>query len=109
VVPQSSGMKLNDQLKFEIRLDYFLHFMAYVSLPVIYLLSCQRKENTPVRYGIAIVVLLLVFAVSTESIQLLLTFRTFNINDMLANVLGILFGFIINYFLLLLWPNQNNS
>ena len=38
----------------------------------------------------------LIFAVGSELIQLILTYRAFNINDLFANSIGIVSGFILH-------------
>jgi len=40
----------------------------------------------------------LLFASATEGLQYLLPYRAFNLNDMLANGLGVLVGFLFYFF-----------
>ena len=88
----SSGSAINNTYIISIRLDYLLHFAIF--LPWIFLLwkvtGVSYKSNF---YKTVLYVLLgLAFAAATEMIQYFLPYRAFNINDMIANGLGILIG-----------------
>ncbi len=88
----SSGSAINNTYIISIRLDYLLHFAIF--LPWIFLLwkvtGVSYKSNF---YKTVLYVLLgLAFAAATEMIQYFLPYRAFNINDMIANGLGMLIG-----------------
>ncbi len=72
----------------DLRLDYFLHGMLLVpwmSFRVLY--PHLEKEN-------AVVWLLtgLLLAISLEGVQYFLPYRTYNVKDLTANVIGLLMG-----------------
>ncbi|MCF7913572.1 MAG: VanZ family protein [Spirochaetaceae bacterium] len=79
-----SGSALNENYFLQIRWDYLLHGAVYFPLPL--LLSQGARRLT------AAVFLSLAIAAVFELLQLPLSYRTFNINDLAANCLGILAG-----------------
>ena len=44
---------------------------------------------------LSLIIIGILFAIITEAIQLFLPYRTFNINDLISNTLGIILGFPI--------------
>ena len=89
------GTVINDIFIISIRLDYLLHCLIY--LPLVFFLWIEKESDlfiTPGKTFIWITILL-IFAVITEGMQFFLTYRAFNINDMLANIIGIVIGFAI--------------
>ena len=88
----NSGSVINNTYIVSVRLDYLLHFAIF--LPWMFLLwkiaEVSGKNNF---YNTVLYILLgLAFAVATEMIQYFLPYRAFNINDMIANGLGIMIG-----------------
>jgi len=72
---------LNNITVLELRADYILHAALY--LPWVFL--CVKTSNALPRWifwGI-------LFAAATEGLQYPLPYRTFNINDLVANVIGV--------------------
>ena len=91
-INSSSNSTINDIFVVTIRLDYLLHCL--VNIPLILFLYIDKGIElfrTPVK-TVGWVILLLIFAVVTEWIQYFLPYRAFNINDMIANALGVLLG-----------------
>jgi VanZ family protein len=89
---------LNDNYFFEIRLDYLAHFVIYIPWVVlIWLYTGASYTRTPARAfgwltaGIAL-------AIFSELIQYFLPYRAFNINDLIANVIGVAMGSVIFFF-----------
>jgi len=81
-----------------IRLDYFLHGLIYV--PLVFVTWTDRDIDTftmPFKALVWIMILLL-FAAVTEWIQYFLPYRAFNINDLMANITGVLIGLILIVF-----------
>lgn len=73
------GGSLNNTYVMEVRLDYLLHFLIY--LPIVYLMvQCFRLYLA--------VILSLVVAVGMEFLQYAVPYRSFNVNDLVANVLA---------------------
>lgn len=94
----SSGSSINHVFIVSIRLDYLLHCLIYI--PLVLFLWIDKESALLSTPGKAFIwfIILLIFAVITEVIQYFLTYRAFNINDMLANGLGIIIGFVMVFF-----------
>lgn len=88
--------KLNDNYVLQIRFDYLSHALMFV--PWVLMMGYgyklyQKSFAWMVRgYGLA-----LSFAIFCEYLQLPIPYRTFNINDMLANVIGVTLGCIMGW------------
>ena len=76
---------LNDTYVIELRLDYLLH--ALLCIPFIFLFNKAFQRS----FAIAVITGLL-FASLSEGAQYFLPYRAFNINDLLANNIGIFAG-----------------
>ena len=88
-INNSSSGTLNSIFVVRIRLDYLLHSILFI--PWIFLYSVTfRPEKISDKLIMVIAGLLMAFA--TEGIQYFLTYRAYNINDLLANFLGVLLG-----------------
>jgi VanZ family protein len=78
---------------FELRLDYFLHFLAYFSVCMYYFFGRINKftlfrNDTLTKFFSGMAFL----AIVTELVQLWVPERSFNIKDMIANLSGLFFG-----------------
>ena len=90
----SSGSSINHTFIVSIRLDYLLHFAIFI--PWVFLLQKVTQLNLrsfPAK-TLGWLVVGVLFALSTEAIQYPLPYRAFNINDLLANGLGVVLGFV---------------
>lgn len=91
----STGSSINHVFVVSIRLDYLLHCLVYI--PLVFFAWIDKEMNIlrlpfkTVGWGIII----FAFAIVTEWIQFFLPYRAFNINDLIANTLGVLIGFLI--------------
>jgi glycopeptide antibiotics resistance protein len=74
-----------------IRLDHLLHLAGFFPLYPMARIAFPPKN---VKHRMLILILILVLAALTESLQLLISYRSFNIIDMLSNVSGVLFGYV---------------
>ena len=92
----SNSSSINDTFIVNIRLDYLLHILIFLPfLPLAMYpkpIKSQRKGTIKL---LSLIMSGILFAVFTETIQLYLPYRTFNINDLIANILGIIMGLII--------------
>jgi len=79
---------LNNNYTFGLRWDYIIHALVYIPLPI--LLSLNKKINYWVGVFIA-----LILASGFEFLQYFLSYRAFNINDLMANLIGVGVGVII--------------
>jgi VanZ family protein len=79
----------------EIRLDYFIHFLEYGALTFLTFLAFAGGRFI-MRFKKALILTLsiLLFAVADEYHQKLIPGRTFNYNDILSNIAGVLAGVI---------------
>jgi VanZ family protein len=90
VIPDNSPDKIQVQ-GFEMRLDYLMHFGVY------FLLGFFLKKSTiSIPYYFFILLLLFVAALP-ESMQLLISYRTFNPIDLLFNLLGAILGYLFAF------------
>jgi VanZ family protein len=71
-----------------LRLDYLLHALIYI--PFLFLAGKTFRIHTLL---LLLAGILLAFAL--EAIQCLLPYRAFNINDMLANGIGVVLGLLL--------------
>ncbi len=99
VVPTPGSINSIDIGKIEIRLDYLYHIIIYATGPFLALIYyCQVKtpvSTTSLRHYVVIsiiIVSLSCFSVLQEFIQKLIPYRTFNINDIISNLMGVFAG-----------------
>jgi VanZ family protein len=73
-----------------IRLDYLVHVALFFSLSVLFWLAYFREG--PVNFSKSLLFLAVVFptAFMAEAIQWLVPYRVFNINDLVANAVGVI-------------------
>ena len=86
--------KLNHNYIVHIRLDYVAHALLFIPWLLLIGYGWKLDQKDRIRLGFT-VLLTFIFAVSCEYIQLLLPYRTFNIDDLLANNLGITIGYLL--------------
>ena len=90
-LPINSAGELNNITILHFRGDYFLHALLFVPWAIFY---------PAMRSGLLIWLLLgLIFAAACESVQYLLPYRAFNVNDLAANILGIASGWCLFWIL----------
>jgi len=85
---------LNDTHIVKIRFDYLLHtliFLPFLPLVMFSIYTTLQFKRTIKKIPLLIIIGIL-FAIITEVIQLYLPYRTFNINDLIANSFGIILG-----------------
>lgn len=79
--------KLNNITILHLRGDYFFHILMF--LPWMFFQKTLSVKRLPW------LLLGVVFASATEGLQYFIPWRSFNINDILANVSGVLIGFLL--------------
>ena len=85
---------------FSIRLDHLLHFVAYFLICMYYLAGQMKglslfKNRSLTKF----IILVLLLAVITETVQLWVPSRVFNVFDLVANIAGVAAGWgTIRYF-----------
>ncbi len=95
VLPLNNGTTLNNTYVVELRSDYLLHAIVLLPLPV--LLTLRFRNSTSLWGRVILVGLLMV--IFCEGVQMLIPYRTFNINDLFANGIGVLIGLIPAFFI----------
>jgi glycopeptide antibiotics resistance protein len=80
-----SSHALNNVYIVEIRLDHLLHGILF--LPWFFI--SVRLRRLPLMYAVAAGITL---AVAAEGVQYFLTYRTYNVNDMISNLIGVMLG-----------------
>lgn len=86
--------KLNDNYILEIRLDYISHALLFIPWVLALHFGWERSSNRFIQPVLSFI-LALAFAAGCEFLQLLLPYRTFNINDLVANGLSVCLGYLL--------------
>jgi len=89
---------LNNTYVLSFRLDYLIHFVVFI--PWMWLVWKAYSVNFRKNFLQALtwVFLGLIFAGLTEGIQYFIPYRAFNINDLLANSIGVVLGSLLFVF-----------
>ena len=105
VLPLNSGsFVLNNHYTLDLRWDYLLHAIVYIPLPVLLGLSLNRgapeKPNERInksrsRLLVRVPLYSLIASTLLEGLQLIIPYRAFNINDLIANGVGAMLGVIL--------------
>jgi glycopeptide antibiotics resistance protein len=86
-LPLNSASALNNITIVRFRGDYFFHALLFI--PWAFYRDIVKLKTLPwLLIGIT-------FAISAEAMQYLLPYRAYNINDVIANVIGIGIGFLL--------------
>ena len=93
---------LDDIYTLQIRGDYLLHALVYIPLPVLLGLYFKkrtreeiRQQTNNIQFWIRLVLFTLPVTVLIELVQLVIPYRAFNINDMMANGVGAILGLMV--------------
>jgi len=111
VIPLNTSTALNDNYTMSIRWDYLLHALVYLPLPLLLALGIRKGSGSALvkpgphesepsktgsnRFWIRIIIYSLLITVLLECLQLVIPYRAFNINDLLANGVGTVLGFLL--------------
>jgi glycopeptide antibiotics resistance protein len=87
---------LMDNYTLDIRWDYLLHAILYLPLPLILMYGLRHFKS---RVMIRIILISILIPVLFEFIQMGVPYRNFNINDLMANSIGVILGWIVLLFL----------
>jgi VanZ family protein len=91
--------------KIEIRLDYLYHIIIYLSGTILAILYAVPSPKFPAKSSFLRTMLavsfMILLALLLEYIQKLIPSRTFNINDIISNLMGVLLGTVLTIILLL--------
>ena len=93
---------LNDNYTLNIRWDYLLHAAAYLPLPVLMWLYLEKGSFKSIQsigssgsFLLCVVLFPLIIVSLFEAMQLIIPYRRFNINDMLAGSIGVIIGLLL--------------
>jgi VanZ family protein len=93
---------LSDNFTLNIRWDYLLHALVYLPLPVLIWLFQKKgsflldqSSSGSGRFWLLLVLFPLFIASLFEALQLIIPYRSFNINDLFANCMGVIIGFVL--------------
>jgi len=93
---------VNQVFIIHIRLDYWIHavmFVPWMGLAILSYRGAGSVAGRPALLNVLLFVSGILFAFFCESVQYFTTWRTFNINDLIANFLGVLLGLPVWFFL----------
>ncbi|MDY0104974.1 MAG: VanZ family protein [Lentimicrobium sp.] len=85
-LPLNTSDNLNNITILQLRGDYFLHILLFMPW-AFFRQACKIKTLPWLLLG-------LLFAAGTEGLQYFLPWRAFNVNDLLANGLGVLLSLL---------------
>ena len=92
VLPINNGDKLNDIFILNVRSDYLIHFALFIPLMALIRFYTGFTFRSALLKTTAWIFAALALAIATECIQYFLPYRAYNINDLAANVIGVLLG-----------------
>jgi VanZ family protein len=95
--------KLNNTYVFYFRLDYLVHVAMFTCLSILFRLAYFPEKNLVFSKVVFYFSVMFAAAICSEAIQWLVPYRVFNINDLIANIFGIVLSFPLirqrNFFL----------
>lgn len=103
----SPGSESNDFFSINIRFDYLAHFILFIAWMFLWRKFTKSNFKEEMSRSPFLMIPALLFAFGSELIQYFLPYRTFNVNDLIANSLGVGGGVVflflhrktfINYF-----------
>jgi glycopeptide antibiotics resistance protein len=86
VYPFDKSLNLSNIMVLELRLDYLIHGFLFIPLMVLWRLAYPRNPWWMILSAC------LVLAAGLEGIHFLLSYRSWNINDMIGNITGVFLG-----------------
>ncbi len=86
---------LNDTFVLSFRLDYIVHFLIFLLWAMLTRLAYKPHFRQSFSRAVLWVAAGLLLAVVSEGLQLFIPYRSFNINDIVANTLAILIGSLL--------------
>ena len=81
--------KLNNTFVFFVRLDYLIHVAMFACLSVLFRLAYFPKPGFNLSKGFLFFGVMFLTAFFSEALQWLVSYRVFNVNDLVANFIGV--------------------
>jgi VanZ family protein len=88
--PGGKMASFDDRYYLEIRGDYFFHCLVFIPYAMMFLHYSRLKGKSLVKFGL----LAILGGICFECLHLVIPHRSFNLFDMLANVIGVILGLI---------------
>ena len=82
--------KLNNTFVLFVRLDYLIHVAMFACLSVLFRLAYFPKPGFNLSKGFLFFGVMFLTAFFSEALQWLVSYRVFNVNDLVANFIGVL-------------------
>jgi VanZ family protein len=99
ILPINSGdSALNNNYILSLRLDYLVHFAVFIPWVVLVWWATGVSFRSEPLKAFGWIAAGIALAVFTEAVQYLLSYRSFNINDLVANIIGIVLGSVVFFF-----------
>jgi len=98
VLPINGDSALNHVFILSFRLDYLVHFAVFIPWVILVWLATRVSFRGEPLKACGWIAAGIILAVITEAVQYLLPYRSFNINDLVANAGGVLLGGVVFFF-----------
>ncbi len=95
ILPINGDSSLNNVYLLSFRLDYLVHFAVFIPWVILVWLATGVSFRSEPLKALGWIAAGIMLAVLTEAVQYLLTYRSFNINDLVANIIGIILGAVV--------------
>ena len=89
------GSAMNNTYVVSVRLDYLIHFAIFI--PWVFLAQMANSlsfRKVPLK-ALSWIVVGLFFATATEGIQYFVPYRSYNVNDLVSNFIGVMLGAVL--------------
>lgn len=90
----ASESSLNNISIVSVRLDYLVHIFLFIPWMLLWKYYTKQSFDKSMDKTILLISVGCLFAFSTEIVQLYLPYRAFNINDLIANIVGVGIGIV---------------
>ncbi len=92
VIGNLNSMKIGPDA-FKIRLDFLLHFLVYLVICLYYLLGIRLGYKLFYNHAfLKFIIMVVILAIFTELVQIWVPSRSFNIFDIISNLVGVILG-----------------
>ncbi len=88
----SAGIGTAEFGNIEFRIDYPLHAIAFFPLPLSAWITCNYRSSSPSVCFAGMIAISIILAIGTEFMQIMVPGRSFNVMDIISNILGIILG-----------------
>jgi glycopeptide antibiotics resistance protein len=88
----ATSLVLNNIYIVSIRLDYLVHFAIFIPWMFLVRMAYHVSFREDLKRALLWVLVGLLLACISEGVQYFLTYRSYNINDLLGNIIGVILG-----------------